>query len=128
MKVNIPASTGELFDKITILEIKMQKIRDNEKIVQVKKELKLLKEVVKKKKLKTRKISLITKKLKAVNLKLWNVEDKLRKLEKNKIFNKEFIKQARNVYFSNDKRASLKNEINLISNSKIIEVKSYEKY
>lgn len=128
MKVNIPASTGELFDKITILEIKKEKIKDNKKTIQIKKELKLLKEIVKKKKLRTKKISLIIKKLKSINTNLWNVEDRLRKLEKGKIFNKEFIKQARNVYFMNDKRASFKNEINLISNSNIIEVKSYEKY
>jgi hypothetical protein len=66
--------------------------------------------------------------LKNVNLKLWNVEDKLRKFEKNKQFKKDFINYARKVYYTNDKRAILKNEINLKTNSIISEVKSYEKY
>jgi len=128
MKVNIPASTGELFDKITILEIKKEKINDSIKRVQINKELNLLKEIARKNKLRTRKTSPIIKKLKLINIKLWNVEDKLRKLEKEKVFKEEFIKLARNVYFMNDKRSVFKNEINIISKSQIVEVKSYEKY
>ena len=128
MKVNIPISIGELFDKITILEIKQKKIKDNKKKVQINKELNLLKKVVKSKKLKVRLISLQIKKLKMINVRLWNVEDKLRKLESNNSFNKEFIKNARKVYFMNDKRAELKNQINQLTHSKIIEVKFYEKY
>ena len=128
MKVNIPASTGELFDKITILEIKKEKINDSIKRVQINKELNLLKEIARKNKLRTRKTSPIIKKLKLINIKLLNVEDKLRKLEKEKVFKEEFIKLARNVYFMNDKRSVFKNEINIISKSQIVEVKSYEKY
>ena len=128
MKINIPASIGELFDKITILEIKKSKIKDDNKLIFINKELNLLKKVVKSKKINTRSLSPLIKKLKNVNLKLWNVEDKLRKYEKNKQFKKDFINYARKVYYTNDKRAILKNEINLKTNSIISEVKSYEKY
>tara|TARA_B100001741_G_C16452721_1_gene551198 strand:- start:466 stop:852 length:387 start_codon:yes stop_codon:yes gene_type:complete len=128
MKINIPASIGELFDKITILEIKKSKIKDENKLIFINKELNLLKKVVKSKKINTRSLSSLVKKLKKVNLKLWNVEDKLRKFEKNKQFKKDFINYARKVYYTNDKRAILKNEINLKTNSIISEVKSYEKY
>ena len=128
MKINIPASIGELFDKITILEIKKSKIKDVNKLIFINKELDLLKKVVKSKKINTRSLSPLIKKLKNVNLKLWNVEDKLRKFEKNKQFKKDFINYARKVYYTNDKRAILKNEINLKTNSIISEVKSYEKY
>ena len=128
MKINIPASIGELFDKITILEIKKSKIKDDNKLIFINKELDLLKKVVKLKKINTRSLSPLIKKLKNVNLKLWNVEDKLRKFEKNKLFKKDFINYARKVYYTNDKRAILKNEINLKTNSIISEVKSYEKY
>ena len=128
MKINIPASIGELFDKITILEIKKSKIKDENKLIFINKELNLLKKVVKSKKINTRSLSSLVKKLKNVNLKLWNVEDKLRKFEKNKQFKKDFINYARKVYYTNDKRAVLKNEINLKTNSIISEVKSYEKY
>ena len=128
MKINIPASIGELFDKITILEIKKSKIKDDNKLIFINKELDLLKKVVRSKKINTRSLGPLIKKLKNVNLKLWNVEDKLRKFEKNKQFKKAFISYARKVYYTNDKRAILKNEINLKTNSIISEVKSYEKY
>ncbi len=128
MKINIPASIGELFDKITILEIKKSKIKDNNKLIFINKELNLLKKVVRSKKINTRSLGPLIKKLKNVNLKLWNVEDKLRKFEKSKQFKKDFINYARKVYYTNDKRAILKNEINLKTNSIISEVKSYEKY
>ena len=128
MKINIPASIGELFDKITILEIKKSKIKDDNKLIFINKELDLLKKVVRSKKINTRSLGPLIKQLKNVNLKLWNVEDKLRKFEKNKQFKKDFISYARKVYYTNDKRAILKNEINLKTNSIISEVKSYEKY
>ncbi len=128
MKINIPASIGELFDKITILEIKKSKIKDKNKQTIINKELSLLKKVVSSKKINKRDLSPIIKKLKNVNLRLWNVEDKLRKLEKEKLFKNEFINYARKVYYMNDKRALLKNELNIKTNSLISEVKSYEKY
>ena len=127
-KINTPISVGELFDKITILEIKRVKIKDKNKLIHVKKELKLLKNIVNKKNINKRKISKIINQLKNINIRLWNVEDKLRVYEKNKSFESEFVALARKVYFMNDKRAKLKNEINLQTNSQINEVKSYEKY
>ena len=128
MKINLPASIGELFDKITILEIKKLKIKDKIKLKIVNQELTLLKKVVLTKKINRRKLTSTIKKLKNINLQLWNVEDKLRVYEKNKSFKKDFVNYARKVYHMNDKRAFLKNEINIKTNSLISEVKSYEEY
>ena len=128
MKINLPASIGELFDKITILEIKKLKIKDKAKLKIVNQELTLLKKVVLTKRINRRKLAPTIKKLKNINLQLWNVEDKLRIFEKNKSFKKDFVSYARKVYHMNDKRAFLKNEINIKTNSLISEVKSYEEY
>ena len=128
MKINLPASIGELFDKITILEIKKLKIKDKTKLKIVNQELTLLKKVVLTKNINRRKLTSTIKKLKNINLRLWNVEDKLRVFEKNKSFKKDFVSYARKVYHMNDKRAFLKNEINIKTNSLISEVKSYEEY
>ena len=128
MKINLPASIGELFDKITILEIKKLKIKDKTKLKIVNQELTLLKKVVLTKRINRRKLAPTIKKLKNINLQLWNVEDKLRIFEKNKSFKKDFVSYARKVYHMNDKRAFLKNEINIKTNSLISEVKSYEEY
>ena len=127
-KINTPISIGELFDKITILEIKRVKIKDKNKLIHVKSELQLLKNIVRKKNISKRNISKIIKQLKNINVRLWNVEDKLRFYEKNKSFKSEFVALARKVYFMNDKRAKLKNEINVHTKSQINEVKSYEEY
>ena len=128
MKINLPASIGELFDKITILEIKKLKIKDKTKLKIVNQELSLLKKVVLTKRIDRRKLAPTIKQLKNINLQLWNVEDKLRIFEKNKSFKKDFVNYARKVYHMNDKRAFLKNEINIKTNSLISEVKSYEEY
>lgn len=128
MKINLPASIGELFDKITILEIKKLKIKDKTKLKIVNQELTLLKKVVLTKRINRRKLAPTIKQLKNINLQLWNVEDKLRIFEKNKSFKKDFVNYARKVYRMNDKRAFLKNEINIKTNSLISEVKSYEEY
>ena len=128
MKINLPASIGELFDKITILEIKKLKIKDKTKLKIVNQELTLLKKVVLTKRINRRKLAPTIKHLKNINLQLWNVEDKLRIFEKNKSFKKDFVNYARKVYHMNDKRAFLKNEINIKTNSLISEVKSYEEY
>ena len=125
MKINIPVSVGELIDKITILEIKTKMITDQNKLKEVKKELLLLKKVIIKKNINLRKIRSDTNKLKKINQKLWFIEDKKRKHEKLKLFDKSFIKLARDVYRLNDKRANFKLNINKITGSNIIEVKSY---
>ncbi len=128
MRVNIPASIGELFDKITILNIKNIKIKDKIKLIEIEKELRFLNSIVSKKKLSQKNIKLQIKKLSNINQKLWNVEDRLRNYEKNKVFDSNFIADARSVYKLNDKRALIKKKINEITGSNIIEIKSYEKY
>ena len=136
MLINIPVSVGELVDKITILEIKKIKIKDKNKLLNVNREYKYLKEILRKKikislKIKNEILSLNKKiniELKTVKLKLWNIEDKKRKAEKNKKFDSAFIKYARNVYIYNDIRAKIKHNINVLAGSKIIEEKSYSRY
>ena len=128
MIVKIPVSVGELIDKITILEIKSKKIKDIKKLSNIKLELNLLNEFFKKKKLNTKLIKRLKNYLYNVNLKLWNVEDKLRDHEYKNIFNQNFIKLARKVYFLNDKRSKIKKDINESVGSKIIEEKSYKEY
>ena len=128
MLINIPVSVGELFDKISILEIKKKKIKNKENLKTIKYELNKLNLIVKKKRLRSKLIIIEFNKLKNINLKLWNIEDKKRKYEKNKNFDGNFIYLARKVYLLNDKRALIKLNINNLSGSQIKEVKSYEKY
>ena len=118
-----PVSLGELIDKITILEIK-QIHMTGIKLKNVDKELKLLKNIIQDKNLEID-IDLINN-LKEVNKNLWEIEDKIRIKERNQEFDKEFVKLARSVYKENDKRASLKKEINQKYNSELIEEKSYK--
>ena len=128
MLIKIPVSTGELVDKITILEIKKIKVDDKLKLADIEKEHKYLKDILLKKiKLDPYLKSKITA-LKKINLKLWDIEDGKRKSERNKKIGKSFILLARNVYIYNDKRAQIKLIINKLTNSKIVEVKSYKSY
>ncbi len=120
-----PVSLGELIDKITILEIK-KKNMTGVKLKNVDKELKLLKYILKDTSLEID-FNLINN-LKEVNTTLWGIEDKIRTKENAHEFDEEFIKLARSVYKQNDKRSSIKKEINQIYNSDIIEEKSYNKY
>ena len=120
-----PVSLGELIDKITILEIK-QIHMTGIKLKNVDKELKLLKKILQDKNLEID-IALINN-LKEVNNNLWEIEDNIRIKESNQKFDKEFIQLARSVYKENDKRASLKKEINQKYNSELIEEKSYNNY
>ena len=126
--IRVEISYGELFDKISILEIKTSKLKNPDEIVKVKYELNLLLQELNNSKLNSSLISSLTKDLKEVNLKLWNIEDELREKERDKKFDEEFIKLARDVYITNDTRAKIKNEINKKLNSKVFEIKSYEKY
>ena len=128
MLIKIPVSTGELVDKITILEIKKIKVDDKLKLADIEKEHRYLKDILFKEiKLDPYLKSKITA-LKKINLKLWDIEDGKRKAERNKKFGKSFILLARNVYIYNDKRAQIKLIINKLTNSKIVEVKSYKSY
>ena len=128
MKISVPISVGELFDKISILEIKKIKIKDKTKLQDIKFELNALKQILTKKRLHKKNNKEQYTKLFNINKRLWNIEDKKRSYEKSKNFDKTFIELARKVYLLNDRRAKIKNKINHISGSMIREVKSYEKY
>ena len=125
-KILAEISAGELFDKITILEIKKAKISNKEKLNNIEKELSSLNETVKKYIPNQSSISNYINDLKNINLKLWDIEDGKRAAEKNKDFGDNFIELARNVYKFNDERAKIKLAINISLGSNIKEVKSYE--
>ena len=120
-----PISIGELIDKITILEIK-QIYMTGIKLKNINKEMKLLKNIIQDKNLEIN-IDLI-KNLKKINKKLWEIEDNIRIKESKQEFDEEFIKLARSVYIENDKRASIKKEINQTYNSDLVEEKSYKSF
>ena len=125
-KILAEISAGELFDKITILEIKKSKISNKEKLNDIDKELLSLKEAVNKYIPNQSRISKYVNELKNINLKLWDIEDGKRAAEKNKDFGEKFIELSRNVYKSNDERAKIKLSINNSLGSNIKEVKSHE--
>lgn len=123
--MRIEVSNGEIVDKLTIIEIKLDRISDPEKLENLKNEFVILDDAVK---------SIISKddklykQLFEVNCQLWDIEDKIRELEKEKDFSEEFIETARAVYFTNDKRSELKKLINKKTGSELTEEKSYEDY
>ena len=123
--IHVPISIGELIDKITILEIKKDKLK-NLKLKNILKELSFLRAVLEKNSIVIP--DQIFLQLKSINLTLWDIEDKIRIKEKNKEFDNEFIELARSVYLNNDRRSETKKELNIMFNSEIIEEKSYEKY
>jgi hypothetical protein len=126
MIILIPVSIGELVDKITILQIKMQNITDEKKLINVKNELDKLQDALLRLKLPD-----LTAQIKALydtNDKLWKVEDNIRLKESKKSFGPGFVDLARSVYILNDKRAAIKREINVLVGSDLIEEKSYEQY
>ena len=125
-KILAEISAGELFDKITILEIKKSKISNKEKLIDIDKELSSLNETVKKFIPDQSSISNYINDLKNINLKLWDIEDGKRAAEKKNEFGDKFIELARNVYKFNDERAKIKLAINTSLGSNIKEVKSYE--
>ena len=129
MKVLAEISVGELFDKITILNIKTKKIKDQQKIKNILKELNTLNEQATKIDI-SDKLTLDdqVKKLQSINEELWDIENFKRECEANKDFGENFIKLSRDVHFKNDIRAEIKKEINLLSNSIIVEEKEYSKY
>ena len=127
-KILVEVSAGELLDKISILEIKKEKIKDDEKLKFIIDELNILRNQLEKN-IKTGLISNeLFKSLKEVNSKLWIIEDDKRLCEKNSDFGEKFIKLSRDVHFLNDKRAQIKLEINNLTGSKIKEIKEYTSY
>jgi len=127
-KIYSEISAGELFDKISILEIKKNKIKDKTKRNIILKELSTLQETVNENIEKSKSLTKLYKKRKTVNLKLWKIEDDIRDCERKRNFKNKFIKLARAVYFTNDDRSRVKNKINRLTKSNISEVKSYKKY
>ena len=127
MLIDTPISLGELVDKISILMIKQKNINDKLKILHVNKELDYLK-ITLEKNIKKEEIHNYLDQLVKINSELWKIEDDIRECERKKIFDHTFIELARSVYFTNDKRANVKSEINIKFGSELLEVKSYEKY
>ena len=127
-KILVEVSIGELLDKISILDIKKDKIKDETKLEHILNEYKILKEEYDNKVKNDDKLSKLYKSLKEINSKLWVIEDEKRLCEKNADFGDEFIKLSRDVHFLNDERAKIKLEINIHTGSKIKEIKEYTKY
>ena len=127
-KILSEISAGELLDKISILEIKLEKIEDKNNREEIKKEYKILKEIQNSSIKFDDKIKELFSSIKVINIKLWNVEDELRVCEKNKDFSDKFVKLARDVYLNNDERSKIKSDINKLLKSNIVEVKQYVNY
>ena len=127
MLINTPISLGELVDKISILMIKKKNISDSIKLQYVNKELEFLQKTLKKY-ISEDEINDFLQKLVNINSKLWDIEDDIRECERKKLFDQTFIDLARSVYFTNDERAKVKNDINKTFGSELVEVKSYEEY
>ena len=125
-KILAEISAGELIDKITILEIKKEKITNKDKLIEIEKELLSLNDTMKKFIPNNSEISKFKNSLKDINLKLWDIEDGKRSAEKNNDFGEKFVELARKVYKFNDERAKIKLAINNALGSNIKEVKSYE--
>ena len=127
-KILVEVSVGELLDKISILEIKKEKIKDSEKLKFINDEYNVLKDQFNMNVKSDEKINKLFKSLKEINSKLWVIEDDKRLCEKNSDFGDEFIKLSRDVHFLNDERAKIKLEINNHTGSKIKEIKEYTSY
>jgi len=125
MMILAPISTGELIDKITILEIKMSLITDQDKLKNIKLELEQLVQIFGSKLNDGDRLTELKNQLYDVNQELWHVEDYKRKCEQDQFFGEPFVQAARKVYLKNDQRAAIKREINLLTGSTIVEEKSY---
>tara|TARA_E500000331_G_scaffold266556_1_gene257839 strand:- start:40 stop:429 length:390 start_codon:yes stop_codon:yes gene_type:complete len=127
-KILVEVSVGELLDKISILEIKQEKIKDPEKLKFISDEHSVLKDQLDQNVKSNNNIESLFQSLKEINAKLWVIEDDKRQCEKEKVFTEKFIKLSRDVHFLNDDRAKIKLEINNLTGSKIKEIKEYTSY
>tara|TARA_B100001250_G_scaffold72679_1_gene59229 strand:- start:267 stop:656 length:390 start_codon:yes stop_codon:yes gene_type:complete len=127
-KILVEVSVGELLDKISILEIKKEKVKDSSKLNYINYEYNILKDQLNKNVKSDEKLDKLFQSLKDINSKLWIIEDDKRMCEKNSDFSEKFIKLSRDVHFLNDARAKIKVEINNITGSKIKEIKEYTNY
>lgn len=126
--ISVPVSPGELLDKITILEIKVERITDEAKLRNVKVELALLTQTWGQSSVDHNAVLALRQTLKKINQALWDIEDRIRIKEAKKEFDQEFVDLARSVYIQNDQRAAAKKEINVLLGSQIVEEKSYAEY
>jgi len=124
----IPASVGEVIDKITILEIKQERIRDAGKLFNIRAELDALRSALKSEGLSVPELTELTADLLHINTVLWDIEDNIRELERQKNFDAAFVAVARSVYRSNDERSRIKRQINDLTGSAVVEEKSYQAY
>lgn len=128
MELLIPVSPGELLDKLTILEIKLERIDDEAKLVNVRREHELLTRAWRESGLDDRDVARLRERLREINEALWRIEDAIREEEREKRFGDRFVELARSVYQQNDERAALKRQINESLGSEIVEEKSYRDY
>lgn len=128
MKINVSISTGELVDKLTILEIKLEKIEDSKKLSNVQKEYDILAEHMKELSNNFENVDTFFNKLKKINSKLWEMEDQVRYFMRENKFDKDFINLAKEIHMTNDLRFEVKNEINKKLKSEIFEQKSYPNF
>lgn len=128
MNINVEISIGEFFDKVTILEIKSERITDEAKLINVNNELDALNALLDTLPISRDDVADEVAELKSINEALWVIEDDIREKERAKVFDGEFVELARSVYFTNDKRSDVKRAINLKLGSDFIEEKSYEEY
>ena len=124
----VPISWGELFDKITILQIKLENITSKNALENVEQELKKLQSILTQYCLKTMETTQLEGELRQINQQLWDIEDQIRDKERNNSFDDEFIQLARSVYITNDERSRIKRKINDMFGSELVEEKSYAKY
>ena len=127
-KIQSEISAGELLDKMSILEIKLDKVKNIDSQKEINKEYASLKKTKNSNIILSEEINQLYKEIKQINLELWNIEDKIRVCEKNKDFGKDFIELARSVYITNDNRFKIKSEINKLAGSNIKEIKQYVNY
>ena len=128
MSVLLPTSVGDAIDRMTILEIKFEKISDPAKRQNVVNELDLVHKALAASVERSTRMNDLTRQLKAVNAELWDIEDAIRECERHRDFGAEFVRLARSVYFTNDRRAQLKRDINQLAGSAIVEEKAYSDY
>lgn len=128
MELLIPVSPGELLDKLTILEIKLDRIGDEAKLANVRREHEFLSRVWRESRLDSEKVAVLRERLRELNEALWEIEDAIRLEERDKRFGDHFVELARSVYQRNDERAALKRRVNELLGSGIVEEKSYSEY
>jgi prefoldin subunit 5 len=126
--IQVPVSPGEVLDKITILEIKSERIDDSKKVANVRRELELLDATWRQSVEQDETVNRIHAELKTINEALWEIEDDIRDKERAREFDERFIELARSVYVTNDQRANAKKELNIYLGSEIVEEKSYQDY